>query len=53
MHIRKNYDCPCHRGPTTKKRAEEGPFAKGVVEKYYDLFEKMRGKTQKRKEDNC
>ena len=22
-----------------KKRAEEGPFAKGVVEKYYDLFE--------------
>ena len=29
-----------------KKRAEEGPFAKGVVEKYYDFFEKIRGNLQ-------
>ena len=24
------------------KRAESGPFAKGVVEKYYDQFEKIK-----------
>ena len=35
-----------------KKRAEEGPFAKGVVEKYYDLFEKMRSNLTKKRKDN-
>lgn len=35
-----------------KKRAEEDPFAKGVVEKYYDLFEKMRSNLTKKRKDN-